>query len=360
MVVSYRNDDNWTIAHDFTFEYGGAEWVTHCLAATLPTARVHVLAGEQGIADRIAKGRTFVKWPNIGRPRSRIMSPIWPLLLEASRPIRGNLLVSSYAFAHHLRATGRVLVYCHTPLRQIWSGRETYLNSYGNAYSYGLRLFGSPLRHLDRRAANRADVYVATSEAVRRRIATYYGRADVPIVPPPFDHRFFYCDSNSDREEHYLWAGRIVEPYKRLSLVVDCFRQMPTRHLLVVGDGPDRARIARRAPGNVKFVGALDPSALGAEYRRARAVIFPSTDDFGLVPVEASACGTPVIAFAHGGALDTVIDGLNGVFFREATVESLAAAILRFEGREWTVKDVAGAAAPFSRRRFEERLRAYT
>ena len=330
----------WTVSHDFAFVFGGAERVTTTLlASVMPGSPLLYLAGSPGVVDHMTGGgpsAPLLPPKLVTAPSHRFLVAAYPVALARKPPIEGNLLASSYAFAHHVRCEGTTVIYCHSPLRQAWSGRRHYATEGRQAERIAVSTLGPWLRVRDQRAAGRAQLIVATSRAVRDRIREFYGRDEIPIVPPAIDHGHFHPDQVAKPVRRvYLWVGRIVEPYKRLSLVIEAMRDDPTRSLVVAGDGRDRARLEAEAPDNVTFLGWQPSTALAQLYRISDAVIFPSEDDFGLVPVEAMACGTPTIAFSQGGALDTIEDGVTGLHFHDATVPGLRKALDHFEGETW-------------------------
>jgi glycosyltransferase involved in cell wall biosynthesis len=336
-VPEHVRPTEWTVTHDFAFVFGGAEWVTHVLASELlPGSRTAVLAGAPEVAARLNDFRPVERlmpaW--INERTYRLATPLYPRLLALQQPVEGHVVASSYAFAHHVRATGSMIVYCHSPLRQAWTGAAAYGAEGPVIERVGARSLGRVLRGADRVAAARADGYVATSRAVQSRLAQCYGLQDVPIVPPPVNDRTYHR-TPGNREDFYLFVGRITEPYKRLGLLLEAFAQMSGRQLVVVGDGRDRERLQQAAPSNVRFLGWQPANEVAALYNRARALLFPSDDDFGLVPVEAMACGLPVLAYSSGGALDTVDPATTGLFFDEQTPVAVRKAITEFEQRDW-------------------------
>jgi glycosyltransferase involved in cell wall biosynthesis len=349
----------WTITHDFAYTYGGAERVTSALALdVLPDADVRIISGYDRTLDRMGlRGRAGFIFPSsVLRERIyRQSAPLYAPVLSALS-VEGNLLASSYAFAHHLRTDGTKVVYCHSPLRQAWASSAEHLSRVARYAQPPLRATSAYLRVLDRRASRSTDVFVATSRVVQRRIREAYGR-DATIVPPPVDlHEFHPPPNGRAGREGYLWVGRIVEPYKRLSLLIEVFRERPDR-LLVAGEGRDRARLEAQAPPNVRFLGTVGRDRLAELYGTSRAVMFPSTDDFGIVPLEAMACGTPVVAYRAGGALDTVVEGETGVFFDETTPRSVDAALDALASIEWDEGRLVRHARQFSRPVFASRIR---
>jgi glycosyltransferase involved in cell wall biosynthesis len=204
---------------------------------------------------------------------------------------------------------------------------------------------------------------MATCENIRQRIRACYGR-DAAVVYPPVDTAFFR-PSQPERREGYLWVGALA-PYKRVDLLLEAFRRLD-RPVTVIGSGQDLAWARRHAPRNVKFLGWQPDEVLREHYASCRAMIFPGEEDFGLAPLEAQACGRPVIAFAKGGALETVVDldggsrAPTGILFHEPTAEALARAVQRFERAEsvFMPKAIRNHALKFDRLRCREALRNY-
>jgi glycosyltransferase involved in cell wall biosynthesis len=346
---------DWTISHDFFYQFGGAERVTRYLSDALGASRIVAISGDTEV-------EAIVELPNVdhlggrsyGVRNYRALSLFWPIAVRKIAPIAGNVMSSSYACAHHVRAEGAHIVYCHTPLRQVWSGRDLYKKR--DIPTRLIDAAGPALRALDRRAAHRATGYIATDEVVADRIRSYYGIEPLAIIPPPAAPEFFI--KNAMREQYVVWAGRIVEPYKRLGLVLDAMRQLPDVTLIVAGDGRDRRALEDVAPSNVKFVGSLPTGKLADLYSRAAGLVFPSEDDFGMVPVEAMASGTPVAALRRGGAVETVVEDVTGTFFDRPEVEDVVEAMKRLLRVTWDHKAIAAHAQQYSVDVFIDRVRA--
>lgn len=345
----------WTVVHDFGYVLAGAERVTRALANdVLDGAPVVALGGLDAVMEQMElKGGWRFLLPRwlMSERGYRAFAPFYPFMLRRLPVIEGNVVCSSYAFSHHVRCTGTKVVYCHTPLRQVWSGREAYLEHAGRVRRLLLRAASRYLRARDASAAGSAQVYMASSGAVAQRIRSSYGRSDAVVVAPPLDTAVFRPAADPVDRDYFLWVGRIVEPYKRLEMTIDAFRGTPHR-LLVAGEGRDRARLEALAPDNVVFLGWQGDTDLARLYQGARAVIFPSEDDFGLVPVESMACGTPSVAFAAGGARETVVDGVTGVFFDQQVPDSLRAAVERAAAFEWDHDAIAQAGKGYGLSRF--------
>src|SRR5690606_28789567 len=240
------------------------------------------------------------------------------------------VISSSHCVAKSVVVPGRTthICYCHSPMRYAWDQFGAYFgpDRVGRVASAGLRRAMAALARWDRRTAGRVDRYVANSQYVAGRIDRYYNRV-AEVVYPPVDTAFFTPEPARPRT-HYLIVSALV-PYKRVEVAVEACSRLG-RPLVVAGDGPDRRRLAARAPaagGGVASTRRRTGDAIRDLYRSAHAVLLPGEEDFGIVPVEAQACGTPVIALGLGGALETVADGVTGLHVAEPAPEAFAAAL---------------------------------
>ncbi|MGI8726797.1 MAG: glycosyltransferase [Solirubrobacterales bacterium] len=324
------------IIHDFAETFGGAERIAGEIANAFPGSELIAIAGRDEVAKRMGMEGRF----STLLPRSewllrhyRKLAPGYPLLAAArSLPEADLLISSSYAFAHGFQTVNGAphLSYCCSPLRFAWTMADDYGDRLvGPRLGSSLGKLSAPFRVLDRRASKRVDRYLAESGYVADQIQRFFNR-DATVLHPPVDCERF-SPGTEDVEDYVLLCGRLIEPYKRPNLVVEAFRAFPERRLVVAGDGPELPRLREIAPSNVEFVGQLEDEALIAKMRRCSFAIFPSRDDFGLVPVEVMACGRPVLASAEGGALETVRPGVTGELFSEPTVEGVVEAIRQFD-----------------------------
>ncbi|MFL5420121.1 MAG: glycosyltransferase, partial [Myxococcales bacterium] len=268
------------------------------------------------------------------------------------------LITSSYAFAHGFRTENDApqLCYCYSPLRFAWSMTSEYeqLWAGGPARRAAFRWLAALMRAADRRAAERVTTYVAESEHIAEQIRRFYGRKP-EVIYPPVDTELFRPNGRSDHDGYFLICGRLIEPYKRFGIAIDAFRNLPHR-LLVAGDGPAYPELAARAGPNVEFLGRLDDEELVPVMQGAAATLFPSTDDFGLIPVESMACGRPVIAFADGGALETVKAGTTGEFFRSPTADAIREAVESFDPAAYDPAHIRAHAEAWSLPRFQRQI----
>jgi len=339
------------IVHDWLTTYAGAERVLEQLLRLYPQADLFAVCDFVPEGDRhFLQGRTpitsFIQKLPGARKRYRSYLPLMPLAIEQLNVSGYDIVISS----SHAVAKGVLtgpdqlhVSYVHTPIRYAWDLQHQYLRESG--LDHGLkgwlaRLLLHRIRQWDTRTSNSVDVFVANSQFIGRRIWKVY-RRESDVVHPPVDVEAFTVGES--KEDFYLTASRLV-PYKRVDLIVEAFVKMPERRLVVIGDGPERVKIERLAAAhrNIELLGYQSSAVLVDHMRRARAFVFAAEEDFGITPVEAQACGTPVIAYGRGGALETV-RGLNqgrptGVFFGAQTIESIVKAVRRFIEVEGSIR----------------------
>jgi glycosyltransferase involved in cell wall biosynthesis len=254
------------------------------------------------------------------------------------------------------------ICYCHSPMRYLWDGYETYRADMGRLTRAAFTATAPRVRALDREAAQRVTFFLANSAYVADRIRRCYGR-DAEVVHPPIDLNRATAVTNEPVGDHYLCAGRLVS-YKKTEVLMEACRRLG-RRLRIAGAGPEEARLRGLAGPDVEFLGPLSTPALWAEYARCRALLFAADEDFGMVPLEAQACGRPVIAYGAGGSLETVRgDGPNptGTYFPKQTPDSAATAITHWEQegeRHFQPRFSKEWAANFATPVFLERYRAF-
>lgn len=362
------------IVHDWLVTYAGAERVLEQMLAVYPEADLFSLIDfvphpQRGFLGGRAVRTSFLqRLPGV-RTRYRHFLPLMPFAIEQFDLAGYDLVISSsYAVAKGV-LTGPDQLHicmCYSPMRYAWDLQHQYLRESG--LDRGVRsLFARWLLHRtrnwDARTGAGVDEFLAISRFVARRIRKVY-RRESTVIYPPVDTDAFTPGDEPSREGFYLTASRLV-PYKRIDLIVDAFAGMPERALVVIGDGPESRRIRSKASGNVRLLGEQPFPVLLDHLRRARAFVFAAEEDFGIVPVEAQACGTPVIAFGKGGALET-IRGLDqpqptGVFFQEQSTAALQAAVSRFERESARISPEACRhnALRFGSGRFREEFGAF-
>ncbi|RKT20998.1 glycosyltransferase involved in cell wall biosynthesis [Paraburkholderia sp. RAU2J] len=328
------------IVHDWLVVSGGAEKVLKNIIECFPNADIFTIV--DFLEDRdCVKGKTvhtsFIQRMPFARRRYRAYLPLMPIAIEQVDLSGYDLVISSsHAVAKGvLTGPNQVHVsYVHSPIRYAWDLQHQYLRE--SHLSTGIksamaRVLLHYIRGWDSRSANGVDHLVANSQFIARRIRKAYQR-DATVIYPPVDLASMTVCTQKD--DFYVTASRMV-PYKRIDLIVQAFSQTPERRLVVIGDGPEMKKIKSCAGENVTILGHQPWEVLVDHLRRARAFVFAAEEDFGISVVEAQACGTPVIAFGRGGALETVVglplDRPTGVFFGEQTLESLLEAVGRFE-----------------------------
>jgi len=348
------------VAHDFAEAFGGAERVCGELGDLFATSTLWTIAGRDSVVERMGFTEHRSLLPSRGwiLRHYRALTPIYPALVRARDLPDADLLVtSSYAFANGFRTRNRAphLCYCHSPLRFAWSMTEGYgANLRGGAPArVALRALAASMRTLDRRAAQRVTRFVANSRYVAEQLLRFYG-VTAEVVHPPVDCSTFRPGA-VEHEGFFLYCGRLIEPYKKPTLVVEAFRDLPHR-LLVAGDGPELEKLKRIATPNVDFLGSLPTDELVSLMQRCAAAILPSRDDFGMVPVEAMACGRPVLAYAGGGALETVVPGLSGDLFGEQSAEALRSAVEGFDPGAYDPRAIRAHAERFGVERFRSEI----
>ncbi|RKP45315.1 glycosyltransferase family 4 protein [Pararobbsia silviterrae] len=328
------------IVHDWLVTYAGAERVLEQIVACFPDADlfsvVDFLDDDRAfILGKRAK-TTFIQRLPFARKHYRSYLPLMPLAIEQLDLSAYDLVISS----SHAVAKGVItgpdqmhISYVHSPIRYAWDLQHQYLHEarLERGFKAGLaRAILHYMRTWDTRTSNGVDFFLCNSHFIARRIAKIYRRT-ATVLPPPVDTDGF--TPSASKEAFYLTASRMV-PYKRIDLIVEAFAAMPDKKLVVIGDGPEMARIRALEAPNVVLLGYQAFDVLRNHMQRARAFVFAAEEDFGIAPLEAQACGTPVIAFGKGGVLDTIrADGLSptGVFFEEQSIASLVAAVQRFE-----------------------------
>jgi glycosyltransferase involved in cell wall biosynthesis len=332
------------IVHDWLPEVGGAERVLGEILKLLPQAHLYSLVDFLPESERaFLRGKkvhtSFLQNLPGARRFYRSYLPLMPLAIEHFDLAGYDLVLSSsYAVAKGV-ITGPDqlhLCYCHSPPRYAWDLQEVYLRQ--SKRSTGLKGFLARallhyIRLWDCRTPNGVDAFAANSRFIQRRIWKVYRRRS-RLIYPPVQMGVEAGLVPGKLRTYYLSLGRLV-PYKRVDLLVDTFRQHPNRQLQVIGDGPERGRLQKSLPPNVRFLGRQPQRVVAEALRGAKALLFPAEEDFGLVPVEAQAAGTPVIAYARGGGSESIIEGVTGVLFQEQTTASLGAAIVEAEATEF-------------------------
>jgi glycosyltransferase involved in cell wall biosynthesis len=334
-----RTLDGTALAHHWLVTMRGGEHVLEQLSRLFPNAPIHSLVTDRDrlspwLRERELRASWMQQVPGAAR-HYRKMLPFFPSAVRSLRVSpETRLVVSSDASViKGLPVPEGVphVCYCHSPPRYLWDMTDEYADRNAELNGASRWLFRKVVPHVrefDRQAAQKVTAFIANSVFVQERIRRCYGR-DSAVVHPPVDTGLF-SPSGHAPGDFYLVVSQLV-PYKRIDLAVEAFRSLPHR-LVIIGDGPEREKLARFAPDNVSFLGPQPLRVLQEAYASCRAFIFSGIEDFGITPLEAMASGRPVIAYGKGGALETVVEGQSGWFFHEQTAEALAEAIRKHDG----------------------------
>ena len=356
------------IVHDWLPLYGGAERVLEQILLVFPQADIFSIIDaippeQRGFLQNKPVKTSFVQGLPSGKTRYRSYFPLMPLAVEQFDLSAYDLVISSsYSFAKGV-LTGpdqRHLCYCHSPIRYAWDMQHQYLEQSGltkGLKSWIVRCLLHYLRLWDYRTAGGVDAFAANSAYIARRIMKVY-RREAEVIYPPVAVENFQLEEK--KENFYLTASRMV-PYKKIDLIAEAFSRLPESKLLIIGDGPEMDRVRGKAGPNVELLGYRDNATLRSHLQRAKAFVFMAEEDFGIVPVEAQACGTPVIAFGRGGVAETVVAGQTGILFHEQSAESLAGAVRLFETQTFSPSEIRQHTEKFSaevfRRKFTDFVR---
>jgi glycosyltransferase involved in cell wall biosynthesis len=343
--------------HDWLTGMRGGEKALEVLCERFPDASlftlVHVRGSVSPAIERLRPRSSFVQRLPLVSRYYREYLPLFPAAIEQFDLDEFDLVVSlSHCCAKSVVRTGRArhICYCLTPLRYAWDQFDAYFGPQrvGSAPSWLLRRAMARMARWDRDTAARADCYVAISHYVAGRIARYYNRT-ATVVYPPVDTDFFR-PAAVPAERFALVVSALV-PYKRIDLAVAAcrFAGVP---LVIAGDGPERAALQRLAGTDVTFLGRVTDEEVRTLYQRAAVTLLPGEEDFGIVPVEAQACGRPVVALARGGARETVVDGVTGTLVDEPSPQAFASAIGRTMEQPFAAAVIRGHAEQFGTNRF--------
>ncbi len=350
------------LVQDWLNQMGGAEKTLLVMARVFPGAPIYTSIYAPSRLDKAFRSldirASFMqRLPFVTRRHQQYL-PFYPFAMESFDLSEYDVVVSgSSAFAKGVVTRPETLhvCYCYTPMRWAWSF-EDYIQRerVGKLTRLALSPFIHWLRLWDYATAARVDAFIAISPVVAARIAKYY-RRDSVIIPPPVDVKRFAVSTR--RENYFLIVSRLI-PYKRIDLAVRACSKLGLP-LRIVGSGRDEQSLRALAGPTVQFLGRLSDEQVREQLAGCRAFIFPGEEDFGIAPVEAQACGKPVIAYAGGGALSTVVEGVTGLFFRAQTVESLEDALMRFRDEMFDPYTIRRHAEQFDTALFAERLASF-
>jgi glycosyltransferase involved in cell wall biosynthesis len=357
------------IVHEWFVNYAGSERCVESFVNIWPDANVYALVDFLNNEERniILKGKhartSFIQKLPMAKKHHRQYLPLFPMAIEQFDLSEYKTIISS----SHAVAKGVLvnpdqlhITYCHTPMRYAWDLHHQYLRE--ASLEKGIKAFYVKrvlhrMRIWDVIASSRVNNFIANSKFVARRIEKIY-RREADVIYPPVDTDKFVL--NEKKDNYYLTASRFV-PYKRVDLVVEAFSKMPDKKLLVIGDGPQEKKIKSLAGKNIEFIGYQPPDELKNFMQNARAFVFAAEEDFGIVVVEAMACGTPVIALNRGGTAETVINNKTGTHICEQSALGIIDAVERFEqsAHLFDLQAIRKHSEQFSRKIFEEKIKKY-
>ena len=357
------------IVHEWLVNYAGSERCVESFTNIWQDAPVFTLVDFLNEDERkiILKGKkahpSFIQKLPFARTQHRKYLPLFPLAIEQFDLNPYDLVLSSsHAVAKGVLTNSYQLhiCYCYTPMRYAWDLYHIYLKEAGllsGISGLTAKMILHKLRAWDIISSNRVDHFIAISNHISKRIKKTYNRESI-VIYPPVDVHLFEC--RSDKEDFYLTASRMVS-YKRIDVIVDAFSDMPDKKLVVIGDGPEMKKIKSKAGKNVEILGYQAFASLKYYMQRAKAFIFAAEEDFGIIAVEAMACGTPVIAFNKGGASETVSDNNTGILFNYQSPQSIKEAVLKFDSIQdkFDPSIIRAHSLQFGRNIFEEKIKQF-
>lgn len=357
------------IVQEWLVTVGGSDKVVKAILDIFPDADIYALVAKKEVCDELGipweKVHTsFIQKMPLGTKKHRAYLPLFPFAIEQF-DLRGYDVVisSSHCVAKGVltKADQLHICYCHSPIRYCWDMYNEYLEESHldkGFKSWLVRLMLHPIRQFDAIAGSRVDYYISNSDYVGQRIRKTYRRKATTIHPNIDISNFELCN---DKQEYYLASSRLVA-YKKIDTIIEAFNQMPDKKLVVIGGGPNLEAYRKLANANVTVMGYQPFDVLKDKMQHAKAFVFAADEDFGMIPIEAQSCGTPVIAYGHGGSLETVNGGKTGLFFNEQTPEAIVEAVNRFEAigsQPFAPVDCRQWAEGFSEERFKREIKEF-
>ena len=357
------------IVQEWLVTVGGSDKVVKAILDVFPDADIYTLVAKKEVCDELGipweKVHTsFIQKMPLGTKKHRAYLPLFPFAIEQF-DLRGYDLVisSSHCVAKGVltKADQLHICYCHSPIRYCWDMYNEYLEESHldkGFKSWLVRLMLHPIRQFDAIAGSRVDYYISNSDYVGQRIRKTYRRKATTIHPNIDISNFELCN---DKQEYYLASSRLVA-YKKIDTIIEAFNQMPDKKLVVIGGGPNLEAYRKLAKDNVTVMGYQPFDVLKDKMQHAKAFVFAADEDFGMIPIEAQSCGTPVIAYGHGGSLETVNGGKTGLFFNEQTPEAIVEAVNKFESmgsQPFAPADCRQWAEGFSEERFKREIKEF-
>jgi len=346
------------IVHDWLTNMGGAERVILAFHEIFPDAPIYTsVYNPDKLPEEFRKmdiRTSFIQKLPRAKTKYNMYLPLMPTAFEQFDLSEYDVVLSSSSSCAKgviTRADTLHICYCHTPMRYAWDFYHEYKQNAPKWQKKFIPFLMNYIRMWDRLTADRVDYFIANSNAVARRIKKHY-RRDAVVINPPVNVDF-YTPKDED-EDYFLIVSRLVE-YKRIDIAIEAFNDLGLP-LIIIGDGPEKSKLQSLAKSNIKFLGRLPDEEVKEYYAKCRAFIFPGEEDFGITPLEAQACGRPVIAFGKGGVLDSVIDGVTGIYFKEQTKESLCEAVIKFNNKSFDKNIIRKSAERFDVKNFKTKI----
>lgn len=354
------------LVHDYLNQYGGAEKVLEAFVEIFPDAPIYTLLYDKKLVDKIFPGKkiraSFLQKLPFIRKHHRFFPPLMPLAAEKLDLSDFDVVLSdSAAFGKGIITKPETLhiCYCHTPIRYAWDDSHKYIKEFSmpRLAKFFVPIFMNYLRLWDREAAYRVDKFICNSDFVSQRIKKYY-KQDAEVIYPPVDiSSFGIASSEINGTKYFLMIGRLL-PYKRFDMAIEAFNKLELS-LKIIGSGPEMKKLKKMANWNIDFLGEIRGDKLKEHYQNCQALIFPQEEDFGIVALEAMACGRPVIAYRGGGALESILGGKTGVFFDEQTVDALVGAVTKFQPQKFNSEFIRSHALKFDKEIFKKKIKEF-
>ncbi|SMP89244.1 Glycosyltransferase involved in cell wall bisynthesis [Epsilonproteobacteria bacterium SCGC AD-308-O04] len=349
------------IVHDWLVTDAGAEKVLRAMIDIYPHADIFSLVDFLNDEDRkvVLNGKyartSFIQKLPFAKKHFRNYLPLFPKAIESFDLKNYDLIISSsWAVAKGVkRHKGQVHIsYCYTPIRYAWDLYDEYTSQLKQPKKFVVQMTLKYIRNWDIKTLERVDYFIADSKFVQDRIKKTYNRDSLVIYPPVDVENYTLCE---EKEEFYLSASRLV-PYKKTKLIVEAFNKMPHRKLVVIGDGEDFENIKAIAKNNTTLLGYQEKKILIDYMQRAKAFVYAAVEDFGIIPIEALACGTPVIALNNGATAETIAHKINGIHFKNQNAEDIIYTINEFESLKFNLKEISEKAQTYSIHRFKKEI----
>lgn len=358
------------LVHDYLNQYGGAERVLETFTELFPDAPIYTLIYNPAHFEKHGTGlftdkriiTSFLQKIPFAKSKHRIFPLLMPMAVEQFSLLDYDIVLSdSASFAKGVITKPNTLhiCYCHTPPRYAWDDSHKYIAEFGfsGIVKKLIPFFMNYIRIWDREAALRVDKFICNSQFVAERIKKYYNREAQIIYPPVDTKKFFPSENQSEVKNYFLMVGRLIT-YKRFDIAIDAFNKLGLP-LKIIGSGPERKKLMKMARKNIEFLGELSTDKLNYYYQNCQALIFPQEEDFGIVALEAMACGRPVIAYRGGGALESIDENKTGIFFEQQTAQSLIEAVKKFEPNSFNSLQIRQRAQEFDREEFKNKIKDF-